>query len=151
VKVDVIYNKKPIDENNTFNGFGMITKEHYGIKTVEKVAKSLEKDGHFENIIECNVIFMDEMKNFMPRVVSGERSEMTVFNIEYDVKGQNHYDLSPFGISQDIFMADSTESIGSDYKISHECLFKDNLTDCDILFALVLNKLTFNSQVKNKN
>jgi len=89
------------------------------------------------------------MKNFMPKVDSGERSDMMVFNIEYDVKGQNHYDVSLCIVIQDIRMIDSTVS-GSVYKISNDHIFKDSLTDCDVLFVLVL-KLLLSSQVKIKN
>lgn len=47
-----MYNKKQIDENDVINVFGMSTKEHYNTKTVEKVAKALEKGGHSVKVIE---------------------------------------------------------------------------------------------------
>jgi D-alanine-D-alanine ligase len=94
VKVAIVYNKKTIDENDVINVFGMNTKEHYNIKTVEKVAKSLERGGHSVKIIEGGMGFIDEMKNFMPRVVSGERPGM-VFNMAYGIQGQNRYTHVP--------------------------------------------------------
>jgi len=94
VKVAIVYNKKQIDENDVINIFGMNTKEHYNIKTVEKVAKSLERGGHSVKIIEGGMGFIDEMKNFMPRVVSGERPGM-VFNMAYGIQGQNRYTHVP--------------------------------------------------------
>jgi len=89
-----VYNKKKIDENDVINIFGMITKEHYSEKTVEKVAKSLEKGGHSVKIIEGGMNFIEEMKDFMPRVVSGERPGM-VFNMAYGIQGQNRYTHVP--------------------------------------------------------
>lgn len=94
MKVAIVYNKKTIDENDVINVFGMNTKEHYNIKTVEKVAKSLERGGHSVKIIEGGMGFIDEMKNFMPRVVSGERPGM-VFNMAYGIQGQNRYTHVP--------------------------------------------------------
>ena len=94
MKVAIVYNKKTIDENDVINIFGMNTKEHYNIKTVEKVAKSLERGGHSVKIIEGGMGFIDEMKNFMPRVVSGERPGM-VFNMAYGIQGQNRYTHVP--------------------------------------------------------
>ena len=94
MKVAIVYNKKRIDENDVINIFGMITKEHYSEKTVEKVAKSLEKGGHSVKIIEGGMNFIEEMKDFMPRVVSGERPGM-VFNMAYGIQGQNRYTHVP--------------------------------------------------------
>jgi len=94
MKIAIVYNKKKIDESDVINVFGMITKEHYSEKTVEKVAKSLEKGGHSVKIIEGGMNFIEEMKNFMPRVVSGERPGM-VFNMAYGIQGQNRYTHVP--------------------------------------------------------
>jgi D-alanine-D-alanine ligase len=89
-----VYNKKSIDEKDVINVFGMATKEHYSEKTVEKVAKSLEKGGHSVKVIEGGMGFIDEMKDFMPRVVAGERPGM-VFNMAYGIQGQNRYTHVP--------------------------------------------------------
>ena len=94
MKVAIVYNKKSIDENDVINVFGMITKEHYSFKTVEKVARALEKGGHTVKIIEGGMNFIEEMKNFMPRVVAGERPGM-VFNMAYGIQGQNRYTHVP--------------------------------------------------------
>ena len=89
-----MYNKKTIDESDVINVFGMATKEHYNVKTVEKVAKALEKGGHSVKVIEGGMNFIDEMKEFMPRVVAGERPGM-VFNMAYGIQGQNRYTHVP--------------------------------------------------------
>lgn len=89
-----MYNKKQIDENDVINVFGMSTKEHYNTKTVEKVAKALEKGGHSVKVIEGGMSFIEEMKDFMPRVMAGERPGM-VFNMAYGIQGQNRYTHVP--------------------------------------------------------
>ncbi len=94
MKVAIVYNKKQIDESDVINIFGMVTKEHYSFKTVEKVAKSLEKGGHSVKIIEGGMNFIEDMKDFMPRVVAGERPGM-VFNMAYGIQGQNRYTHVP--------------------------------------------------------
>ena len=88
-----MYNKK-LDENDVINVFGMITKEHYSVKTVEKVANALEKGGQSVKIIEGGMNFIETMKDFMPKVVSGERPGM-VFNMAYGIQGQNRYTHVP--------------------------------------------------------
>ena len=94
MKVAIVYNKKTVDENDVINVFGMSTKEHYSSKTVEKVARALEKGGHSVKIIEGGMNFIDEMKDFMPRVVAGDRPGM-VFNMAYGIQGQNRYTHVP--------------------------------------------------------
>jgi D-alanine-D-alanine ligase len=89
-----VYNKKTIDEKDVINVFGMPTKEHYNIETVEKVAQALEKGGHSVKIIEGGINFIEGMKEFMPRVVSGERPGI-VFNMAYGIQGQNRYTHVP--------------------------------------------------------
>lgn len=72
----------------------MVTKEHYSAKTVEKVAKALEKGGHSVKVIEGGMNFIEEMKDFMPKVVTGERPGM-VFNMAYGIQGKNRYTHVP--------------------------------------------------------
>ena len=94
LKIAIVYNKKSIDEHDVINVFGMVTKEHYSYKTVEKVAKALEKGGHSVKIIEGGMNFIEEMKDFMPQVVAGDRPGM-VFNMAYGIQGQNRYTHVP--------------------------------------------------------
>lgn len=94
MKVAIVYNKKHIDDQDVINVFGMTTMEHYSSKTVEKVAKALEKGGHSVKIIEGGMSFIDEMKDFMPRVMAGERPGM-VFNMAYGIQGRNRYTHVP--------------------------------------------------------
>ena len=94
MKVALVYNKQQVDENDVINVFGMLTQEHYSYKTVEKVAKSLEKAGHTVKIIVGGMNFIENMKDFMPRVLSGESPGM-VFNMAYGIQGQNRYTHVP--------------------------------------------------------
>lgn len=94
MKVAVIYNKKIIEPSDVINVFGTPTKEHYNPKTVELVAKSLEKGGHTVKIIEGGMNTIDEMKEFMPKVITGDRPGM-VFNMAYGIQGHNRYTHVP--------------------------------------------------------
>ncbi|NIP61959.1 MAG: M20/M25/M40 family metallo-hydrolase [Nitrosopumilaceae archaeon] len=94
MKVAVIYNKKHIESNDVINVFGTPTKEYYNPKTVELVAKSLEKGGNTVKVIEGGMNTIDEMREFMPKVIAGDRPGM-VFNMAYGIQGQNRYTHVP--------------------------------------------------------
>ncbi len=94
MKVSLIYNESTIDPQDVINIFGMSTKEHYSKKTVERVARSLEKGGHTVKVIEGDIHLADELREFMPKVVSGDTPGM-VFNMAYGIQGQNRYTHVP--------------------------------------------------------
>jgi len=94
MKVVVIYNKKEIKVSDVIDIFGPKTKERYNPKTVEQVATALEKGGHNVRVIEGNINVADELLNFMPRVMAGERPGM-VFNMAYGIQGQSRYTHIP--------------------------------------------------------
>ena len=94
MKVSLIYNDKKIDPDDVINIFGMTTKEHYSTKAVERVARALEKGGHSVKVIEGDIHLADELREFMPKVVSGEKPGM-VFNMAYGIQGQNRYTHVP--------------------------------------------------------
>ena len=94
LKVALIYNEKEIDPNDVINIFGMPTMEHYSAKAVERVARALEKGGHTVKVIEGDIHLADELREFMPKVVSGEKPGM-VFNMAYGIQGQNRYTHVP--------------------------------------------------------
>lgn len=94
MKIAVVYNKKTISESDVINVMGMVTKEHYSEKAIERVANSLEKGGHNVKLIEGNMQAINEMREFMPKVLSGERPGM-VFNMAYGIQGQNRYTHVP--------------------------------------------------------
>lgn len=94
MKVAVIYNKQEIKDSDVINVFGMPTKERYKPQTIEMVASALETGGHNVRLIEGNMHVIDELQNFMPRVVRGERPGM-VFNMAYGIQGQYRYTHIP--------------------------------------------------------
>ena len=91
MKVAIIYNK---DLTGVINQFGMQNKEIYNPKTVNKIAESLEKGGHNVRIIDGNMYVVEELQEFMPRVIEGERMGM-VFNMAYGIQGESRYTHLP--------------------------------------------------------
>ena len=94
MKVAVIFNKEEIKDSDVIYRFGMPTKERYKPRTIEMVASALEKGGHNVRTFEGNKFVIDDLQNFMPRVVSGERLGM-IFNMAYGIQGQSRYTHIP--------------------------------------------------------
>ncbi|MFC1562569.1 M20/M25/M40 family metallo-hydrolase [candidate division KSB1 bacterium] len=94
MKVAVIYNKKQAEYSDVINIFGPQTKERYNPKTIEKVATALEKGGHNVKVIEGNIDLAEKLRNFMPKVIAGERPGI-VFNMAYGIQGQSRYTHIP--------------------------------------------------------
>jgi D-alanine-D-alanine ligase len=94
MRVALTYNETSIDPNDVINVFGVPTKEHYSPKAIERVARALEKGGHTVKVIEGDIHMADELREFMPKVVSGEKPGM-VFNMAYGIQGQNRYTHVP--------------------------------------------------------
>lgn len=94
MKVAVIYNKGEEKDTDVINVFGMQTKERYSSRMAEMVASALEKGGHNVRILDGNMQIIDELQNFMPKVVRGERPGM-VFNMAYGIQGQSRYTHLP--------------------------------------------------------
>lgn len=93
MKVAVIYNKTK-DVEGVINVFGMQNQETYNPKTVERVASALEKGSHNVRIIDGNINVIEQLQNFMPRVVQGEQPGM-VFNMAYGLQGVSRYTHIP--------------------------------------------------------
>ncbi len=72
------------------NRFGMQNKEKYNPETVKRVADALEKGGHNVRIAEGDMDVIERLKEFMPRVIEGERMGM-VFNMAYGIQGKSRY------------------------------------------------------------
>lgn len=94
MKIAIIYNKNEVLESDVINVFGMPTKETYNPDTIERTAKSLEKGGHQLKIIDGNMHIVNELEQFMPKVVKGERPGM-VFNMAYGIQGHSRYTHIP--------------------------------------------------------
>jgi D-alanine-D-alanine ligase len=91
MKVAIIYNQ---DRTAVINTFGMQNKEVYNPKTVKLVAESLEKGGHNVSVIDGNMNVIENLQNFMPKVVEGETFGM-VFNMAYGIQGESRYTHIP--------------------------------------------------------
>jgi D-alanine-D-alanine ligase len=91
MKVAIIYNK---DLSGVINVFGMQNKEVYNPETVKLVAKSLESGGHNVEVIDGNMKVIEQLQQFMPKVVDGEQMGM-VFNMAYGIQGESRYTHIP--------------------------------------------------------
>lgn len=94
LKIALMYNKNKIDPSDVINISDIPTQEFYSSKTIERVAKSLEKGGHTVKLIEANMHAIDEMHDFMPKVMDGDRPGL-VFNMAYGLQGHNRYTHVP--------------------------------------------------------
>ena len=81
MKVAIIYNK---DLSGVINVFGMQNKEVYNPVNVNMVANALESGGHNVEVIDGNMKVIEQLQNFMPKVIDGEQMGM-VFNMAYGI------------------------------------------------------------------
>ncbi len=91
MKVAVIYNR---DQAGVINVFGPQNRERYNPRTVERVAAALERGGHTVRVIDGNMHVIEQLRDFMPRVIEGERPGM-VFNMAYGIQGVSRYTHLP--------------------------------------------------------
>ena len=94
MKIAVIYNRKDYTEQDVINFYGPQTREHYNKRTVDDIAPALEKRGHNVRTIDGNIHVADQLRDFMPKVISGEKPGM-VFNMAYGIQGQSRYTHIP--------------------------------------------------------
>ncbi len=91
MKVAIIHNK---DRTGVINKFGMQNKEKYNPKTVRLVSEALEQGGHNVAVIDGDMDVIQQLQDFMPRVMEGERMGM-VFNMAYGIQGESRYTHLP--------------------------------------------------------
>lgn len=91
MKVAIIYNQ---DITGVLNTMGIQNREFYSEKNVKRVASCLEKGGHNVRILDGNMYIIDRLRNFMPRIIEGERIGM-VFNMAYGIQGESRYTHIP--------------------------------------------------------
>lgn len=91
MKVAVVHNR---DRAGVINVFGPQNRERYNPRTVERVAAALEKGGHTVRVIDGNMHIVEQLQDFMPRVIEGERLGM-VFNMAYGIQGVSRYTHLP--------------------------------------------------------
>jgi len=91
MKIAVVYNR---DSKRVINLFGMPNQEKYGLKSIQRITNALEAGGHQVKCFEGDKDLIDNLEEFMPRVVKGERPGM-VFNLSYGIQGQARYTHVP--------------------------------------------------------
>jgi len=78
MKVAVIYNR---ESQKVINLFGQPNREKYGIKAINRIVNALKKGGHQVIALEGDKDLIDNLEEFMPRALKGERPGMA-FNLE---------------------------------------------------------------------
>lgn len=91
MKIAVVYNRI---SNKVINLFGMPNREKYGIKSIKRITDALKKGGHQVVALEGDKDLIDNLEDFMPKVLKGERPGM-VFNLSYGIQGQARYTHVP--------------------------------------------------------
>ena len=91
MKIAVIYNR---ESQKVINLFGQRNREKYGLAAIKRIVNSLKKGGHQVVAFEGDKDLIDNLENFMPRALVGERPGMA-FNLSYGIQGQARYTHVP--------------------------------------------------------
>lgn len=91
MKVAVIYNR---ESQKVINLFGQPNREKYGLAAIKRILNSLKKGGHQVQAFEGDKDLIDNLEEFMPRTLVGERPGMA-FNLSYGIQGQARYTHVP--------------------------------------------------------
>ncbi len=91
MKVAIVHNR---DRTGVINVLEVQNSETYDPVTVEAVANALEAGGHTVRVIDGNMHVIEQLRDFMPGVVAGERPGM-VFNMAYGIQGVSRYTHLP--------------------------------------------------------
>jgi D-alanine-D-alanine ligase len=91
MKIAVVYNRM---SKKVINLFGMPNREKYGLKSIKRITDALKKGKHQVIALEGDKDLIDNLEDFMPQVLKGERPGM-VFNLSYGIQGQARYTHVP--------------------------------------------------------
>jgi len=91
MKIAVVYNR---ESQKVINLFGLPNREKYGLAAIERIVNALKRAGHQVIALEGDKDLIDNLENFMPRVMKNERPGM-VFNLSYGIQGQARYTHVP--------------------------------------------------------
>ena len=94
MRIAVVHNRRNPEQPGVINVFGPQNREKYNPRTVERVARALEQGGHTVRVVDGNMDVIESLKDFMPRVIAGERPGM-VFNMAYGIQGVSRYTHLP--------------------------------------------------------
>jgi D-alanine-D-alanine ligase len=87
LKIAVVYNR---ESQAVINLFGTQNREKYGLETIRRIKDGLKKGGHEVETFEGDKNLIQNLENFMPSVISGERPGL-VFNLSYGIQGRGRY------------------------------------------------------------
>ena len=91
MRIAIVYNR---DSNNVINLFGIPNRERIGKRTIKRIADALKAGGHQVRAIEGDKALIENLEQFMPKVLKGERMGL-VFNVSYGIQGQARYTHVP--------------------------------------------------------
>ena len=91
MKIAVVYNR---ESQKVINLFGLPNREKYGLKSIKRIVTALKKGGHQVVALEGDKDLIDNLGDFMPQVLKGERPGL-VFNLSYGIQGQARYTHVP--------------------------------------------------------
>lgn len=91
MKIAVIYNR---ESQKVINLFGLPNREKYGLEAIRRIVEALKKGGHQVIALEGDKDLIDNLEEFMPRALKGERPGMA-FNLSYGIQGQARYTHVP--------------------------------------------------------
>ena len=91
MKIAVVYNR---ESKKVINLFGVPNREKYGVKAIKRITDGLKSGGHQVIAFEGDKDLIDNLENFMPQVLKGERPGL-VFNLSYGIQGQARYTHVP--------------------------------------------------------
>jgi len=91
MKLAVIYNR---ESQKVINLFGVPNREKYGLAAIRRIVNSLKNGGHQVIAIEGDKDLIDNLEEFMPKALKGERPGMA-FNLSYGIQGQARYTHVP--------------------------------------------------------
>jgi D-alanine-D-alanine ligase len=91
MKIAIVYNR---ESRKVINLFGMPNRERYGLKAIKRIGDALKSGGHQVLALEGDKGLIDDLEDFMPRVLKGERPGL-VFNLSYGIQGQARYTHVP--------------------------------------------------------
>ena len=91
MKIAVVYNRI---STKVINLFGMPNREKYGLKSIKRITDALKKGKHQVVALEGDKDLIDNLEDFMPQVLKGERPGM-VLNLSYGIQGQARYTHVP--------------------------------------------------------
>ena len=91
MKVAVIYNRESM---KVINLIGALNPEKYRVEAIQRITKTLKASGHQVKTFEGDKHLIENLEEFMPAVVKGERPGMAL-NLAYGIQGYARYTHVP--------------------------------------------------------